>query len=130
MKEANAMYTNKQINVCYRDDEIFETKLVSDTGKSAIINIFLKLFCSNDEQRIIFYTLLNSKDNWTIVSLCKYLSDNYDKSERTYRRNINELIGNNIIKYELGILSIAEDYDISQYNLSNVKSIMIHITNN
>lgn len=127
MKDSSAIYVNRDNNTCYHDDEIFETSIETTNARHSIINLFSKLLCDSYEESLIFATLVNVNFAFTISAMCKKLSADFGKSERTYRRAIECLLKKNVIQISEGTIIINQDYDISKYDLTNLKSIMIHI---
>lgn len=127
MKPGNTIYANKDNNICYKDDEIFETSIECNNAHDAIVSLFCRIFCTNIIETIILTTMYSTNTDWTIVSLCSYLAEHHNKSSRTFRRSINNMIDKGVIIYNKGQISICPDCDISPYDLDNVKSIIIHI---
>lgn len=126
----NILYVNRYTNVCYKENEILELNVQSghdELVKDTIFNLYVRLLTKSGEQRLIFRYLLDHKEEYSIAKLIKVLSNDYGKSERTYRRAIENMIKRHILYVRNGILMINMDYDLSILDLDNIKSIMVHV---
>lgn len=126
----NILYVNRYTNVCYKENEILELNIQKDKDeliKDAIFNLYCRLLTRSGEQRLVFYYLTYYNDEYSIAKLIRVLSNKYGKSERTYRRAIDNMMNRRVLYVKNNILFINMDYNLSILDLDNIKSIMVHV---
>lgn len=127
---ANIIYANKYTNVCYTDGEILELirrKRDNESIKDVIFDLYAKFITRCIEQYHIYKFLTYEESQISVAKLCKILGERYNKSDRTYRRSIDNLVKAKIIFVDKGIISLNIDYDLSLLDLNDTKSLIIHI---
>lgn len=127
---ANILYVNRLTNQCYVDGEILEltrhTK-PNESIKDTVFDLFAKYLTRCEEQKEVYHYLMYEQNTISVPNLCKILSQRSNKSERTYRRAIDNLRRGKIIIISHSIISCNIDYDISLLDLDDAKSLIIHI---